>query len=46
MHTEVYCTLKQLISNEALKGMSLYIRVKLRKVTKIRNLARDHDVGM
>ena len=28
------------------KGMAIYIRAKSRKVTKIRNLVRDHDVGM
>ena len=30
----------------SLKGMSPYIRTKFRIVTKIRNSACDHDVGM
>ena len=29
-----------------LKGILPYIKAKFRKVTKVRNLACDHDVGM
>ena len=31
---------------KTLNGMSQYMRSKFRKVTKIRNLAHDHYVGM
>ena len=41
LHSHEYCYVAK-----QLKGMSPCVRAKFRYVTKIRNLAYDHDVGM